>query len=116
MSDKHKETLLKANAAIAQGAIEAFLSFCTDDMEWNFVGEQTLVGKDAVRAYMENVYQEPPVFEVAELIAEGDLLTAIGQITLKDKQGVSKTYQYCDVWRFKDGKMHALRAYVIAAS
>ena len=50
MSDKNKAILEEANAAIAQGNYEGFLSFCTDDTEWTFVGDRTLKGKAAVIA------------------------------------------------------------------
>lgn len=46
MSEKNKATLEKANAAIAEGDHEGFLSFCTDDTEWTFVGDKTLKGKE----------------------------------------------------------------------
>jgi len=49
-----------------------------------------------------------PKFKVTNLIAEGDSLAAIGEITL---DGID--YSYCDVWRFRDGKMAELKAFVI---
>jgi uncharacterized protein (TIGR02246 family) len=113
MSEKNKATLLKGNAAIAAGNHEGFLSLCTDDTAWTFVGEQTLRGKEAVRHYMATTYVEPPNVTVANLIAEGDFLTAVGDITMKDKDGKVTHYAYCDVWRFRDGKMAELRAFVV---
>lgn len=113
MSDKNKAILEEANAAVSAGDYEKFLSFCADDTEWIFVGEQTLKGKDAVRRYMSETYIEPPKFMVADLIAEGDFVAAIGEITLKDKDGKETHYSYCDVWRFRDGKMAELKAFVV---
>mgnify|MGYP002777226085 FL=1 len=40
MSENNKAILEQANAAIAQGNYEGFLSFCTDDTEWTFVGDR----------------------------------------------------------------------------
>lgn len=108
----NKTILLAANAAIKAGHTEGFLSYCTDDTKWNFVGEQILEGKEAVRAYMKTQYKEPPKFTVEQLIAEGDFVTAIGKITMKT-DGKEATYSYCDVWRFGDGKMVELKAFVI---
>ncbi len=113
MSDKHKEILKKGNAAITQGNNEGFLELCTEDTEWTFVGEQILKGKDAVRKYMAETYIEPPKFNVTELIAEGDMLSAIGEIIMKDREGKEVHYQYCDVWRFEGDKLAALKAFVI---
>jgi ketosteroid isomerase-like protein len=112
MSLDNKAILLKANAAITDGNHEAFLAFCTDDTEWEFVGDQTLQGKQAVRAYLKKVYVEPPKFMVEHLIAEGDFLTAIGKISLKDENGQPTNYDYCDVWQFRKGKMAKLKAFV----
>lgn len=113
MSEHNKAILEKANAEILKGNYEGFLSFCTEDTEWNFVGEQTLSGKEAVRQWMASAYKEPPKFIVTNLIAEGDFVTALGTITLKDEQGVEAEHAYCDVWQFRDGKMVALKAFVI---
>ena len=116
MNSDNKAILLKANAAVAEGDNEGFLSFCTEDLKYEFVGDQILEGKDAVRAYMKSAYAEPPEFDVELLIAEGDFLTAIGKISMKDESGKKVDYSYCDVWRFRDGKMAELKAFVIEIS
>jgi ketosteroid isomerase-like protein len=109
----NKMTLEKANAAITVGDYEGFLSCCTDDTQWTFVGEQTLRGKEAVRHWMATAYVKPPSFRVERLIAEDDFVTALGTITLLDQRGQEAEHAYCDVWRFEDGKMVELRAFVI---
>lgn len=113
MAENNKTILEKANAAITQGDNEGFLSFCTDDTVWTFVGDKTLQGKAAVRQWMAVNYVEPPQFKVEHLIGEGDFVTAIGKISMKDEQGKMIHYSYCDVWRFHDGKMAELNAFVI---
>ncbi|MGV3706496.1 MAG: nuclear transport factor 2 family protein [Arcticibacter sp.] len=114
MERDKKAILEQANAAVSSGDNEKFLSFCTEDTEWNFVGDQILKGKDAVRKYMKSAYSEPPQFDVEHMIAEGDYLTAIGRISLKNPEGKIIQYSYCDVWRFEDGKMAELKAFVVA--
>ncbi len=56
---------------------------------------------------------EPPKFTVSNLIADGDFVTAIGKITLKDDEGKTAQHTYCDVWRFYKGKIAELMAFVI---
>lgn len=109
----NKLILENANEAVTRGDNEGFLAFCSDDTVWTFVGEQTLRGKEAVRQYMVKAYIEPPRFIVETLISEGDYVTAIGKISLKDENGIPVDYTYCDVWRFRDGKMAELKAFVI---
>jgi uncharacterized protein (TIGR02246 family) len=115
MSDSNKAVLEKANAAIAAGDTEGFLSSCTDDIVWTTIGDSTLHGKQAVRQWMATAYREPPQFTVTNLIAEGDYVTALGDITVKDNGGEGVLHSYCDVWRFRGGKMAELKAFVIKA-
>lgn len=115
MEMNNKQILETANTAITQGDYEGFLVFCTNDTLWTFVGEQTLQGKNAVRQYMAATYLEPPKFMVKNLIAEKEFVTALGQIEMKDENGGVTSYTYCDVWRFRDGKMAELTAFVIKA-
>jgi uncharacterized protein len=113
MSETHKVILEKANAAIVEGDFEGFLMFCTEDTEWTFVGDRTIRGKEAVRQWMATAYREPPSFRVDRMIAEGDFVTAVGEITLKDEEGKATRHAYCDVWRFRGGRMAELHAFVI---
>jgi uncharacterized protein len=113
MSETHKTILEKANDAIAEGDFEGFLNFCTEDTKWTFVGDKTVKGKEAIRQWMANTYKEPPTFRVHRMIAEGDFVTALGEITLKDEEGKSADHAYCDVWRFHEGRMAELHAFVI---
>ena len=113
MSEKNKSILKEANAAITKGDYEGFLSYCSDDTQWTFVGDRTLNGKEAVRQWMSTAYTEPPQFNITDLIAEGDFVTALGEITIKDEGGQPVHHTYCDVWRFRNDKMVGLRAFVI---
>ncbi|WP_229311860.1 nuclear transport factor 2 family protein [Larkinella rosea] len=113
--NENKSILEKANLAISKGDNEEFLSHCTEDTQWDFVGDRILQGKEAVRQWMTTAYAEPPKFRVDNLIAEGDFVTAIGKISLKDESGELASYSYCDVWRFRNGKMAELKAFVIKA-
>ena len=113
MLKSNKEILEKANAAITEGDFEGFLTLCTEDTVWTFEGDTTLRGKAAVRQWMKSTYKEPPKFKVQRMIAEDDFVAAIGEITLKDEAGKAVQHAYCDVWRFREGKMAELRAFVV---
>ena len=113
MNVSNKDILIKANALVTNGDNEGFLKFCTEDVVWEFVGDQILTGKQAVREYMERTYLEPPKFDVDHIITEGDYVTAIGKISLNDAAGKLTHYEYCDVWRFHNGKMAQLKAFVV---
>ena len=53
---------------------------------------------------------------VETLISEGEYLTAIGTISLKDENGNLVDYSYCDVWKLRDGRLTELKAFVIRDS
>ena len=113
MISNNKAILQQANAAIVAGNHEMFLSFCADDSVWTFIGDKVLKGKEAIRRYMTTAYLEPPKFRVENLVAEGELLIATGKISLKEENGEWIDYEYCDIWRFREGKMCELKAFVI---
>ncbi|NML56269.1 nuclear transport factor 2 family protein [Chryseobacterium cheonjiense] len=109
----HKSILLEANKAITEGDHEKFLSYCTADTRWIFVGDQTLKGIDEVRKYISEAYQTPPKFKVDLMIEEGDYLTAMGTISLLNENSEWQDFEYCDVWKFENGKMAELKAFVV---
>jgi len=110
--DSNKKILEKANAAIVTGDNEGFLDYCTDDTVWEFVGERKITGKEALREWMKEAYKEPPLFTVQELIADGDFVVALGSI-VTDSNGKEESHSYCDVWKFENGKIKSLKAFVI---
>jgi uncharacterized protein len=113
VSATNKEIVEKVDAAFAEGRIEGFLSFCADDVEWTIVGEKTTKGKDAIRRWLASMPSEPPKFTVTNVIAEGDFVTAHGDMTMKDKDGKEAPYAYCDIYRFRDGRIVELRSFVV---
>ncbi len=113
MSELNKSILQQANAAVRAGDNEGFLAFCTEDIVWSTVGGETLRGKEAVRDWMRKEYVSPPEFDLRHMVAEGDFVVALGAITSKDADGRPVPNAYSDVWRFRDGKMAELNAYVV---
>lgn len=105
--------LQEANEFIKKGDYENFLTYCAEDTRWVFIGERILSGKEEVREYMKEFYREPPVFGVDTTVESGEFLAVTGEITVKDKNGTAHHYDYCDLWRFENGKIAALKAYVI---
>lgn len=109
----NKIILEKANAAVSEGDHETFLSYCTENTKWTFIGDKAISGKEKIRQYMADAYKKPPKFEVEYMIAEGDYVTAVGTISLLNANDEWEDYYYCDIWRFENGKMAELKAFVI---
>jgi len=112
MSATNKDIIAKVNAAFARNDVETVLSFCRDDFGWTMVGSETVKGKPAIREWMAKAPPEPPKFSVDTVIADGDFVSCIGDMTMNEN-GVAVPYSYCDVWRFEGDKLAELRAYVI---
>ena len=113
MSARPKEIVQKVNAAFDRGDVEGFLSCCADDVVWTMVGDKTVKGKRAIREWMGSMPVEPPKFTVDAVFGDGDLATAFGDMTMKEKDGSVGPYSYCDVYRFKGDKIVELKSYVI---
>ena len=113
MPVKNKEVIEKVNAAFARGDVEAILSYCADDFTWTMVGEKPVKGKAAVREWMRSGPSEPPQFTVDAVLADGDFVTAFGDMTMKEKDGAVVPYSYCDVYRFSGDRIVELKAFVI---
>lgn len=109
----NKEILKTANAALDTNNHEGFLEYCTEDTVWNFIGDVTLNGKQAVRNWMAENYIEPPINNVINMIADGNFVVATGTIAVKDKDGKITHSEYCDVWRLEKGKLAEVNAYVV---
>lgn len=105
--------LLDANQLVREGKYEEYLGYLTEDSKWVFVGERTLLGKEAVRQYIKEFYLAPPIFDMERAIEGGDFVTATGNISLKNEDGSYSHYSYCDIWRFDNGKLAEVTAYVI---
>lgn len=116
MSAQNKAIVEEVNDAMRRGDVEAFLARCADDFVWTMVGEAPIQGKDAIRTFMAQGPQEPPVFSVDTLVGDGDVVVAKGEMTMANEAGVDVDYAYCDVWQIRGGKLVSLNAFVIKTS
>lgn len=113
MSETNKKIVEKVNAAFADNSVEGFLACCADDIEWTMVGDKSVKGKETIRKWMLSMDVEPPKFSVDILIAEGDAVAAYGSMTMRDTEGKTAPYAYCDIYRFRDAKIVQLISLVI---
>lgn len=115
MALSKKDVIKEVDAAFARNDVEGFLAFCHDDFVWTMVGSDPVTGKDAIRKWMGSGPPEPPNFTANTVVAEGDFVTSIGDMTMTENSAVVP-YAYCDVWRFRGDKLAELRAFVIKSA
>jgi len=117
MSDKNREIVKQANALLTDGKNEEFILLCAEDVEWTLLADSptTMKGREAMRAFMASSTpegSEPPKFTVNNMIAEGEVVVSNGEMTMKSKDGGSVPYAYCDIYRFRDGKIAKLLTFM----
>jgi uncharacterized protein (TIGR02246 family) len=117
MLEQNKEIVRKINRAFAEGNFEGFLAYCAEDVEWTIIGDRVVKGREAIRQWMRSMAKEnpePPKFTDADLVAaEGDIVVSRGDMTMKDKNGKTVPYSYCDIYRFRNGEIAELRSFVV---
>lgn len=113
MSANNKEIVARVNAAFAEGDVEGFLSACADDVQWTIVGEKIVNGKRAIREWLSSMDVEPPKFTVEWIVAEGDFVTALGDMTMKEEDGKVAPYSFCDIYRFRGDKIAEMKSFVV---
>jgi uncharacterized protein len=112
MSARHKAIVEAVNESMRAMDIEGFLAYCADDFVWTIVGETPIRGKDALRTLMADEPTEAPAFDVHTMVADGDLVVAQGDMTMKEG-GHDVPYAFCDVWRFRGDMLVSLESYVV---
>lgn len=113
MSEKNKEIVKKVDASFSEGNVEGFLETCAEDIVWRIVGDRTTTGKEAIREWMSEMEgNEPPKINAKNHVAENDTVVAYGDMTMNEK-GETVAYDYCDTYRFENGKIIELTSYVI---
>lgn len=117
MSDKNKEIVKEANARLADGKYDEFISCLAEDVEWTLLAESpTMIkGRDAMREFMASTSpegSEQPKFTVKNMIAEGEVVVSNGEVTMKSEDGSTVPYAYCDIYHFQDGKIAKLLTFM----
>src|SRR5918996_1096131 len=116
MAENNKAIVERINTTLAEGDFEAFLAACADDVQWTIVGEPPIKGKEAVRQFISSMSKEnpgPPQFTVDAVFGEGEFVAAHGPMKMNDKQGKLGSYRYCDIYRFRNGKIAEQTSYVV---
>ena len=112
MDNEHKVTVEKINAACLEGDTEAFLSYLTDDVIWTMIGDENMVGKEAIRQFMLPMGLDVPKFTVEKVIAEGDFAMSHGNMQMKGEDGITLPYAYCDIYHFNNDKVSKMTTFV----
>ena len=120
MSQENVKTVRDAFAAFNRGALDAFLEYSTDDIDFRAAegapdDHGPIKGKEALRAFVQDWLDTFDDFrsEPVELIDAGeDTVIAVVRISGRAKlSGVETDLTYAEVSTFRDGKIARGRQY-----
>ena len=100
---ENKELIKKGYAAFSAGDVETVMSLFDDDVEWVQPGESavsgTYHGKTDVMEYMGRMAEKALKVKLIRLLAEGDTVVAITEVTVGGETG-----EDADVFTIRNGK------------
>ncbi len=103
--------------AISSHHFAAAIPRLADDIVWTLVGEQPLVGKDAVVALLEATEAElkgtQTDFQRFRSIAAGDAVVVDSVAHYVDSTGDASEVASCDIYDFAEGQVAEIRSYNI---
>jgi uncharacterized protein len=100
---ENKELIKKGYAAFSAGDVETVMSLFDDDVEWVQPGQSavsgTYHGKAEIMEYMGRLAEKSVAVKLIRLLAEGDTVVAITEVTAGGETG-----EDADVFTIRDGK------------
>ncbi len=107
---ENKELIEKGYAAFSSGDMQTVMDLFDDDIEWIQPGRSaisgTFHGKTEVMEFMSRLAEKAPTVRVKRLIAEGDTVVAITDVTVDGETG-----EDADVFTVRDGKAVRMEAH-----
>jgi uncharacterized protein len=120
MSEENVKTVRKAAAAYKRGDLDAWIEYCTDDIDYRAVegapdDHGPIHGKDALRAYLQDwldIFDDFKVEPVELIDAGGDKVIAVLRSSGRAKLSGAETHlTYAALYTFRDGKIARGREY-----
>lgn len=107
------------NQEIGEEFSKGNFSFCynrfSNDIEWKIIGNKVLQGKENVIAYCEKMTLEMDSSALinTNIIAENNQIAIEGICKFTGPNDTPGEVAYCDVFRFKNGKISNITSYCI---
>lgn len=113
---KNIDTIKAVDAAFAAGDTEAFLDKCSDDIVWDMVGEKVIKGKEDIRDFMSMCKDMSPTFTYHAIFGDDENVSSTGHMKMKDADGKENEYEFCDLYKFADGRISEMRSFVVKSN
>ena len=116
---REKEEFIRDfNEAFSKNDQDFILNNMSEDIVWNFIGEKTIQGKEAVKEFMQPMSTvETLELELLEIITHGYSAAANGRMKIKEPSGEIKHFGFADFYvlnGMKSPKVKRMTSYVVA--
>jgi ketosteroid isomerase-like protein len=112
----NKQLLKKISEEFAKGNLSFFEAYLAEDIKWNILGEETIVGKEQVLELSKMAQlQSFPLIKIKNFISEGDYVVIESTGEAKTIKGKPYNQVYCDIYRFHNAKLQEITTYLDTA-
>lgn len=109
-----KEIVRKINQAFRNNDMETFTNYCTDDVVWTMVGNETVTGRQGILDFMKGMPADcEPVLHENLIFADENHVTCTGTMEMPNPNDSLFKGAFCDVYYFVDGKIKTLDTYIV---
>ena len=116
MKTPNNQLLIKISEAFATGNLEFAGVYFADDVKWNILGENSIIGKEQVLEVSKMLQLESfPVITIKNIVAQGDYVVVESTGKAKTKKGKPYNQTYCDIFKFNEGKLKEITTYLDTA-
>jgi uncharacterized protein len=97
----------------AKGNMEFCLPYLSENIRWNILGEDAVVGKNEVLevSKMKDLENYPEI-KLKSIIAEGNLVVIESEGKATTKTGKPYNQKYCEVFRFSNNILEEVTTYL----
>jgi uncharacterized protein len=111
-----KTSIKQISEAFAKGDIEFSAAYLADDVKWNILGNNPIIGKVEVLEVSKMLQLESfPIITIKNIVTEGNyvIIESTGKATTKKGKPYNQTY--CDVFRFNNEILQEITTYLDTA-
>ncbi len=110
---KDPDLLKKISEAFTTGDLEFCSSYLADDIQWNILGERSVIGKDQVlEVFKMQALESFPAITIKNVIQENDqvVIESVGKGRTKSGKPYDQTY--CEIFRFDHELLQEVTTYL----
>jgi len=110
------QLLKKISEEFAKGNLKFYEAYLAEDIKWNILGEDTIVGKEQVLEVSKMAQlQSFPVIKIKNIISEGEYVVIESTGEAKTIKGKPYNQTYCEVYRFENERLQEITTYLDTA-